>query len=141
MININALQNLLILADPVEQHAPPTSGRGILNVTDAPFHADPTGTENPTGVFQHAIDQASERKGAVYVPTGVYQISSLLMKSDVQLYLQGGAVLRGTGVPTDYLVVNPDAARLGIKQRVTTFLRYAEGASNVVISGRCFKMS
>jgi polygalacturonase len=58
------------------------------------------------------------------------------MRSDVSLYLAPGAVLRGTGKRADYEVVNPRAPQFGISQRVTTFIQYEEGASNVRIWGR-----
>ncbi len=136
MIQINDLDNLLLLADPMEAEICPSTGPGVFNVGSAAFVTDRTGRTNVTSIIQRAIDAASTARGTVYVPAGVYQISSITMKSNVHLYLEGGAVLRGTGKEADYSIVNPDAAKLGIKERVTTFIQYEEGASDIKISGR-----
>jgi polygalacturonase len=133
LINIDNMQNLVIIADPLETNIPPASGTGIYNVKSVPYHADNTGSANMTNILQRAIDNASSAGGGtVYVPSGVYQISSLTMKSNVHLYLEGGAVLRGTGIQSDYVKENPRSN----SQSMTTFINFAEGASNLKIYGR-----
>ena len=136
MVNINALQNLIIFADPPEKDVPASSGDTLFNITNAPYRADNTGAQNVTDVLQRAIDAASAVKGTVYVPAGVYKISSITMKSHVNLYLEGGAVLRGTGKDADYAIVNPKAAQSGMDERVTTFIQYEEGALHTKLWGR-----
>lgn len=136
LININELDNLLIFADPLEADAPPAAGSGILNVGAAPYAADRTGVADVTKILQRAIDDASAVRGTVYVPAGMYRISSITLKRDVHLYLEGGAVLRGTGRPADYRAVNTKAAQYGIRERVTTFIQFEPRAANIRISGR-----
>jgi hypothetical protein len=133
LININSYQNLVIIADSLETDSPPVSGAGIYNVTTNPYHADNTGTANVTGILQNAINDASSAGGGtVYIPAGAYQISSLTMKSNVNLYLEGGAVLRGTGIQSDYVQENPGSNA----QSITTLINFTEGASNLKIYGR-----
>lgn len=133
LVSINSYQNLVIIADPLETDVPPPSGSGVYNISQSPFSADNTGADNVTGILQSAIDQANaEGGGTVYVPKGVYKISSVTMLSNVGLYLEGGAVLRGTGVTPDYHQDNS----AGNSQWITTFIRFQEGAVHMKLWGR-----
>jgi polygalacturonase len=132
VINIDALQKLVLIADPLEENVPASSGDALFNVANAPYNADRTGSTTVTEILQRAIDDASVAKGTVYVPAGVYQSASLTLKSDVDLYLEGGAVLRGTGKQADYTADNPRSKT----QRIATFIRFAEGATNMAVRGR-----
>ncbi len=133
MIQINKLQNLVILADPLEVDPPTATGDGIFNVRQAPYLADNTEAEKVTEILQRAIDDAhAAGGGTVYVPAGVYQIASLMMKSNVAIYLEGGAVLRGTGRRADYVQDNPGSQM----SAVSTVIRFTEGDSNMKVLGR-----
>ncbi len=97
--------DILVLAEPYIADPPPVSGPGIFNVTAAPYHADTTGAYIVTEQIQMAIDDASAYSGGtgiVYIPAGVYSITRLNAKSNLEIYLDGGAVLLGTGNPEDY---------------------------------------
>ncbi|NQX66464.1 hypothetical protein HQN90_10035 [Paenibacillus alba] len=96
VIQINGLEKLVVLADPLESNAPPSSGTGIYNIINAPYQADNTWTSDVTHLIQMAIDDASAAGGGiVYVPVGVYKVKDILyIKSNVTLYLQGGAVIK-----------------------------------------------
>lgn len=60
-------------------------------------------TENATQTIQKAIDELfSIGGGRVVIHKGEYQISSLLLRSDVTLYLKAGACLKGSRLPDDY---------------------------------------
>jgi hypothetical protein len=97
IVKINSLENLVILADPLESSVPASSGNGIYNITNSPYNADSTGATLSTSAIQLAVDHASAAGGGtVYVPTGVYKLTGLFLKSNVTLYLAGGAVLRGS---------------------------------------------
>lgn len=103
----NSGRRLVLLADPWEEERPESAGEGIFNVyTD--YEADRTGTNLSTAKIQQAIDDASaygtehQTRGVVYVPTGVYQISTLALKSNVEMYLEGGAALRLTMDKSQY---------------------------------------
>lgn len=48
----------------------------LLNATQAPFYADPTGQADATTAIQKALDSAGVRGGGVvYLPAGTYKIS------------------------------------------------------------------
>ncbi|WP_372663506.1 glycosyl hydrolase family 28 protein [Cohnella sp.] len=136
IVKIPGLRALVIAADPGEVGAPSSSGTGIYNVTSAPYNADSSGTNMNTTAFQNAINDAANYaggQGIVYVPTGVYKVGNLELKSDVALYLQGGSVLRFTGVKSDYTVHwHKDSQN----RDVTWWIYTQTGANNVKIYGR-----
>lgn len=51
---------------------------GLLDVTAAPFLADPTGIRDSTAAIQAAVTQAAPAKLAVYLPPGVYKVSDTI---------------------------------------------------------------
>jgi hypothetical protein len=104
VIQINDLEKLVVLADPLESNAPPSSGTGIYNLIHAPYCADNTWTNDVAGILQQAIDDAAAAGGGiVYVPAGVYLVKDIVyMKSNVTLYLQGGAVIKSNPDRTLY---------------------------------------
>ena len=99
VIKINDLEELIVLTDPPETDAPPSSGTGIFNVV-SDFNADSTGTSQTQPQIQSAINAAGSfgsesQKGVVFIPPGLYMIhESLQLKSHVDLYLSPGAVLK-----------------------------------------------
>ena len=59
-----------------------------------------------TQAIQKVIDLAAEQGGGtIVVPEGVYLTSSLLFKSGTHLYLEKGAVLKGSDDVSDYAIV------------------------------------
>lgn len=102
IVKVNSSKELIIAADPAETNKPASSGTGIYNVKSTTYNADSTGTTLATSAIQSAINDANAYtggQGIVYVPAGVYKVGNLQLKSDVALYLEGGAVLRFTGIP------------------------------------------
>ena len=88
-----------------------------------------------TEALQRAIDDCSRAGGGrVVVPTGSYKIGSIILKSDVHLYLEHGATLYGSTDLKDYLPVKPDYVSLRTQVK-TIQLLYADRVKNVVISG------
>jgi polygalacturonase/uncharacterized protein YjdB len=111
IISIPGYKRLVITADPAETDIPASSGTGIFNVLDAPYNADRTNTFLTKAAIQKAIDDASaygsvpgNPNGIVYIPVGVYKTSNLILKSHVDIYLQGGAVLYASTKLEDYIV-------------------------------------
>jgi hypothetical protein len=136
IVRLNDSRALVIAADPMETDKPAASGTGIYNVTHAPYLADATGASKATASIQRAIDDAAAYaggQGIVYVPAGIYLIGNLELKSDVALYLEGGAVLRFTGVKSDYTVHWYKDSQ---KRDITWWLHTSVGADNVKIYGR-----
>jgi hypothetical protein len=131
---INNLPDLVIAADDLEVNAPPPSGKNIHNITAAPYNADPTGAAFSTTAIQAAIDAASAANGGVvYVPPGVFKSSNLVLKSNVNLYLAGGAVIRGSGNPSDYAMHYRSSSQ---KMNGTCWIYTAPNSSYIKIYGR-----
>lgn len=73
-----------------------------LDVTAAPYFAAGDGKTMNTEVLQKAIDDCG-KEDKVYLPAGIYLTGALRLHSDMELYLEKGAVLQGTDSPEDYL--------------------------------------
>ena len=69
--------------------------RRRINVTDAPYNAVGDGVTMNTERLQRAIDDCKPGE-CVYVPAGDYMTGSLFLHSDMELYLEKGAVIHGT---------------------------------------------
>jgi hypothetical protein len=134
ILKINNLPDLVIAADDLEVNAPPPSGKNIHNITTAPYNADPTGAAFSTAAIQSAIDAASAANGGVvYVPPGVFKSSNLVLKSNVNLYLAGGAVIRGSGNPADYTMHYRSSSQ---KMNGTCWIYTAPNSSYIKVYGR-----
>lgn len=72
-----------------------------INVTEAPYWAKGDGITRNTAALQRAID-ACGPGDAVYLPAGTYLTGALRLHSDMELYLDEGAVLQGTAQVVDY---------------------------------------
>jgi beta-xylosidase len=92
-------------------------------------------TKLSTATIQQAIDDCSKAGGGrVVVPAGIYKIGTIILKSDVHLYLEQGATLYGSTDLKDYLPMKSDYVSL--RTHTTTIqLLYADKVKNVVISG------
>ncbi|MGB2862815.1 MAG: glycosyl hydrolase family 28 protein [Sedimentisphaerales bacterium] len=92
VIRINAGERLFIFADPMETNPLKFGDSKVVNIMD--FDIDNTGKILETEKIQKAID-ALEKDGVLYLPPGIYQTATLHLKSNMTLYLAGGAMLRG----------------------------------------------
>lgn len=52
---------------------------GFVDVTDAPFYADPTGRQDSTAALQDAINFARDAQLVCFFPQGVYSVSDTLL--------------------------------------------------------------
>ncbi len=103
IVKINNLKEIVITADTIDADAPADSGEGIYNiVTD--YGADATGSVMAQDAIQAAIDAANQAGGGiVYVPAGLYTIdSSIVLKSNIDLYLAANATIRSVETPDKY---------------------------------------
>ena len=73
-----------------------------LDVTKSPCFALGDGKTLNTKALQNAIDNCTENE-VLYFPKGVYMTGALRLHSDMEIYLEEGAVLQGTDNPEDYL--------------------------------------
>lgn len=71
------------------------------NVLD--FGAVADGVTNNAAAIQRAIDEATIRGGKVIIPSGRFLSGTLTLKSNVELYLETGAVLISSLNPADIL--------------------------------------
>ncbi len=90
------------LAVPVQMRLTTRREKRRLDVTKAPYCAAGDGKSMDTKALQQAFDDCKADE-AVYLPAGVYLTGALRMHSDMELYLEEGAVLQGTDVVEDYL--------------------------------------
>ncbi|WP_168119535.1 S-layer homology domain-containing protein [Paenibacillus sp. HB172176] len=126
-------KRLVIAADPLETDIPESSGPGIYNVTETPYNADSTGATITSDAIQQAIDDAHEAGGGtVYIPAGVYTSSNLTLRSNVDFYLAGGAVIVGTGRGEDY---RNDFRKDSISDG-TYFISTEINSENITLRGR-----
>ena len=67
-----------------EVNIPPDPPGAVIDVTQAPYHADKTGVFDATAAIQAAIDDSSaDGGGIVYLPPGTYRIRPPLDKAQV----------------------------------------------------------
>ena len=109
-----------------------TTARDYI-ITDYGAKADTTILS--TQALQQAIDACSQAGGGrVVVPTGDYKIGSIVLRSNVHLYLEQGATLYGSTQLKDYQPMKSDYVSLRT-QTTTIQLIYADKVSNVCIDG------
>ncbi len=73
----------------------------MFNVKD--FGAVGNGENKDTAAIQTAIDECSEQKGGtVMVPSREYLCGTIWLKSNVNLYLEAGGVIKGSADKSDY---------------------------------------
>ena len=100
------------------------SKSAVYNILD--FGAKNNGTELTTQQIQNAIDKCFlNGGGVVYVPQGEYLVSTLNLKSNVELYLERGSVLKATIDLSKYQKHNDHPAGV----------LYTEDSHNVSITG------
>ena len=88
-----------------------------------------------TTALQRAIDDCSKAGGGrVVVPAGSYKIGTVVLKSNVHLYLEQGATLYGSTDIRDYRPMKSDYVSLRT-QHNTLQLIYADKVQNVCIDG------
>ena len=134
IVKINELKELAIAADNLETDIPENEGIGIYNILSEPYKADPKGAELSTIAIQTAIDDANRNGGGtVYIPAGLYYCGNLILRSNVHIYMEGGAVLRGTGNPKDYIT---HYRKQSLKMDGTWFIFTEDNSSNIKIYGR-----
>jgi polygalacturonase len=74
----------------------------VVNIMD--YKVDNTGKTLETAKINQAISDVSARPGGgvLFFPKGVYLTGTVLMKSNVKLYVDAGAVIRGSTKNADY---------------------------------------
>ena len=78
------------------------AARRRIDVTKAPYLAAGDGETLNTAALQRAFDDCTA-EDCLYFPAGVYMTGALRGHSDMEIYLDEGAVLQGTDKIEDYL--------------------------------------
>ncbi|MBR2341058.1 MAG: glycoside hydrolase family 28 protein [Clostridia bacterium] len=73
-----------------------------IDVTKSPYNAVGDGKTLNTAAIQNALDDCTEND-CVYLPQGMFLTGALNMHSDSELYLEQGAMLKGSDKAEDYL--------------------------------------
>jgi polygalacturonase len=87
-----------------------------------------------TGKIAEAVSACGDAGGGtVYVPAGTFLTGAVILKSNVNLYLESGAVLSFSNDVNEYPVV--ESSWEGVKREVYASCIYAENAENVSLTG------
>lgn len=92
-----------------------------------------------TKAIQEAIDAANAAKGGMIIfPKGRFLTGSIEMKSDINIYLEEGAVLLGSINPNDYQVMDTKGRPVSPKNNDNSQLALvlAYNANNISLSGK-----
>ncbi|MDQ2646500.1 MAG: glycosyl hydrolase family 28 protein, partial [Myxococcota bacterium] len=101
VLTIDSKELLFILLDAEELGAPKLGDPDVKSIAD--YDVDATGATLETAQIQMAIDAASgATQNILYFPPGRYQVGELWLKSNMTLYLAGGALLYGASSPSDF---------------------------------------
>ena len=91
-----------------------------------------TTSKNNTMAIQNAIDRCNKTGGGrVYVPAGLFVIGTIHLKSNVNLYLEAGAVLQGSTDLKDY-----DSYTMPVYGLNYYGMLYSVNAENISITGQ-----
>ena len=92
---------LMLFAEPPRKNPPKLGDPNVVNIQD--YEVDNTGKTVETEKINKAIRDVSARDGggALFFPEGVYLTGTILMKSNVKLCVDLGAVLRGSRKDAD----------------------------------------
>ena len=93
---------LLLFAEPEEKNSPKIGDPNVVNIMD--YQVDNTGKTLETAKINQAIGDLSAKPGGgvLFFPAGVYLTGTILMQSNVKLYVDAGALLRGSRKSADY---------------------------------------
>lgn len=89
-----------------------------------------------TSAIQKAIDTCHQKGGGVVlVPKGVFVTGTIRMKSNVELRIDSGAILKGSSNLSEYPQITP-AIRNYTDNYVQRSLIYAEGVHHIAFTGK-----
>lgn len=93
-------EKLFVFADEPEKNVPKIGDKNVTSLLD--FVSDTKGIHLQTKEIQKAIDQVSDKGGVLFVPNGKYLTGTLVLKKNVTLYLESGAIIQGSDNINDY---------------------------------------
>ena len=107
--------------------------QGIFNVTEYGILGDGT---NCTGKIAELIQTVKKAGGGtLYFPAGTYTSGTVMLESNMTLYLEGGAVLQASDNPDEFPIID-ESIIPGWKGKNHAGFIAALGAENVSVRGR-----
>jgi len=101
ILQVDEQELLFILLDAHESDPPRLGDPNVKSIAD--YGVDSTGETLQTAAIQAAIDAASgAEQNILYFPPGKYMVGELWMRSNMTLYLAGGALLYGSNATGDF---------------------------------------
>jgi len=111
-----------------------TAQTGFFNIKD--FGAKGDKNTLNTESIQKAVNRCHETGGGtVIIPAGIWLTGCIILKSNVNLHLEPGAVLLGSPDKDDYKVIVPEFESRTNDLYVNRSIIYAEKAKNVSLTG------
>ncbi len=105
-----------------------------FNIKD--FNASGDGTTLDTKAIQNTIDACyTSGGGTVVIPAGTWLTGCIVLKSNINLHLEPGALLLGSPNKDDYKIIVPDFESRTNDLYVNRSIIYAEKAENVSLTG------
>lgn len=93
-------EKLFVFADEPEKNVRKPGDKNVTSLLD--FVSDAKGTSLQTKEIQKAIDNVSAKGGVLFVPNGKYLTGTLVLRKNVTLYLESGAIIQGSDNIKDY---------------------------------------
>lgn len=122
---------LMLFAEQFEKNPPRLGDANVTNIID--YGVDRTGKTLDTEKINHAISAVAAKPGGgiLYFPKdSIYLTGTLYMKSNVQLYVEAGALIQGSGKSEDYPAV------LNERRKIPRALIYFDNVENAGLLGR-----
>ncbi len=107
------------------------------------FGAKPENKNNAIYI-QNAINMASQEQGRVIIPKGIYKTGTIILKDNITLYLEEGAVLKASDDISDFDITKkdnhtslevPSFINCDYNGKPTLYFIYGENLHNITISG------
>ncbi|MBN2090791.1 glycoside hydrolase family 28 protein [candidate division KSB1 bacterium] len=96
----------------------------------------PNGTTLNSSEIQSIIDQCAEKGGGtIYFPAGRYLTGTIVLKNNITLFLDAGAILMGSRNLADYPITYPQFVSY-TDNYTHKYLIFAERRKNITICGR-----
>lgn len=106
-----------------------------LKVCLKDFGGDATGVQLSTEAFAKAIESLSQKGGGhLIVPCGVWLTGPIVLKSNIDLHLEAGAVIQFAADETLYPIIKTSFEGLDTRRCQSPIS--ANGATNIAITGR-----